>query len=649
MEHMGTHKGLSILGDASFDANLDPNMDIDAELAKFEAEARAELGLDGGKEKSGWVESMTKPWFDAKERPQVTILVSGLTMAHDLFVEAVLKGLGYNIHHLDCPDNEALRYGKEFGNRAQCNPTYFTVGNLVKHLDGLRKAGLTTKDVIDKYVFLTAGACGPCRFGMYVTEYRKALRDAGFDGFRVLLFQQTGGFKQATGAESGLRMDPPFFMGLAKAIIGGDVINAMAYRIRPYEVEPGSADRALERAKKIMYDTLAEQKNILAGLYRCKKEFASVKVDRTQIRPKASIIGEFWAMTTEGDGNYQMQRFLESEGAECDIQLVTAWLLFMLWMARYDTDLRSELRSTDGGPKGLQNVNIAKKMAILAVAEKVVRAAFQTFAHAVGLYGYHLPDMQAIADAAAEHYNVLIRGGEAHMEVGKLVLNVTKKKANITVSVKPFGCMPSAGVSDGVQTIISEKYPGTIFCAVETSGDGRVNFYSRIQMFLFKARLHAKEEVQQALTETGLTMEDVKAFLDKNPKYASALYHPPHTVCGTTADLVYHVAPLIKLTRSQRAWLATKNVVSAANRERENLPQYWAHAKDLAEKTPEFVRKAREEWNDMSPAVWAKLETELKNRFGKAIFAAKDAPMAQAPATQSQGSGSTTMRMAARK
>ena len=26
-------------------------------------------------------------------------------------------------------------------------------------------------------------------------------------------------------------------------------------------------------------------------------------------------------MTTEGDGNYGLQRFLESEGAECDIQL----------------------------------------------------------------------------------------------------------------------------------------------------------------------------------------------------------------------------------------------------------------------------------------------------------------------------------------
>ncbi len=58
----------------------------------------------------------------------------------------------------------------------------------------------------------------------------------------------------------------------------------------------------------------------------------------------------------------------------------------------------------------------------------------------------------------------------------------------MTLSVKPFGCMPSAGVSDGVQSAITEKFPGTIFCPVETSGDGRVNFYSRVQMYLFKAR-----------------------------------------------------------------------------------------------------------------------------------------------------------------
>ena len=60
------------------------------------------------------------------------------------------------------------------------------------------------------------------------------------------------------------------------------------------------------------------------------------------------------------------------------------------------------------------------------------------------------------------------------MEVGKLILNVVKSKATMTLSVKPFGCMPSSGVSDGVQSLIADRFPGTIFCAVETNGDGAV-------------------------------------------------------------------------------------------------------------------------------------------------------------------------------
>src|SRR5688500_19942317 len=113
-----------------------------------------------------------------------------------MMVSAALTGLGYNIRPLDCPDVEALRFGKEFGNRGQCNPTYFTVGNLVKYLTYLRdEKKIPTKEIVDNYLFVTAGACGPCRFGTYVTEYRKALRDSGFEGFRVILFQQQGGLK----------------------------------------------------------------------------------------------------------------------------------------------------------------------------------------------------------------------------------------------------------------------------------------------------------------------------------------------------------------------------------------------------------------------------------------------------------------------
>jgi predicted nucleotide-binding protein (sugar kinase/HSP70/actin superfamily) len=102
--------------------------------------------------------------------------------------------------------------GKEYGNNGQCNPTYFTVGNLVQFLQGLETEGKTRQEIIDNYIFLTAGACGPCRFGMYEAEYRLALRNSGFDGFRVLLFQQSGGLNQAE-AKAGLEMNLDFFLG----------------------------------------------------------------------------------------------------------------------------------------------------------------------------------------------------------------------------------------------------------------------------------------------------------------------------------------------------------------------------------------------------------------------------------------------------
>ena len=131
-----------------------------------------------------------------------------------------------------------------------------------------------------KYVFLTAGACGPCRFGMYATEYRKALRDAGFDGFRVMLFQQKGGLKQATGDEAGLEMNPTFFLGLLRAIIAGDVINGMGYRLRPFEVEAGRhRPGASRRPSSDVYDALVNKRS--RCWRRCggaRREFAADQV-----------------------------------------------------------------------------------------------------------------------------------------------------------------------------------------------------------------------------------------------------------------------------------------------------------------------------------------------------------------------------------
>ena len=575
-----------------------PIVDIDAELKAFEEQERKRLGLDTKTEQ--WIEDMANLTFTKKEKASINILVSGLTIAHDYFIEAALKGIGYNVQAIECPDVAALQYGKEFGNRGQCNPTYFTVGNLVKYLTTLRdKHGMTSEEIVQKYVFLTAGACGPCRFGMYVTEYRKALRDAGFDGFRVVLFQQTGGLKQATGEESGLEIGLPFCWALIKALVAGDVLNALGYRIRPYELTVGDTDRALEQCKKIIYSSLETQSNIMAAVWSCKPILQSVKVDRTQPKPKTSIIGEFWAMTTEGDGNYQLQRFLEGEGAEADIQLVTAWILYMLWEAKHDTDDRKDLRGEDKSYYGLGGkgpFGIAQKLIGVAAGEKIVRGLFQVFANTMGLYGYHLPDMVALATISHDYYNNDLRGGEGHMEVGKLIMNVVHSKAHMTLSVKPFGCMPSAGVSDGVQSAITEKFPGTIYCPVETSGDGRVNFYSRVQMYLFKAKQAALAELERACQEHGVTMDQVRAFLEANPRFSGPLHKAPHAYAGTAADLVAEVAPYITMTRAARWRARATSFVKGSSEKARQAPHMVVQLfQSAVEAAPQVAARVKED------------------------------------------------------
>ncbi len=577
-------------------------IDIEKELAAFEAQERTKLGLDETREQ--WTDAMVNPFFSAKERPTTTILNGGLTMAHDEFVAAALKGIGYNTRSMECADVASLRFGKEFGNKAQCNPTYFTVGNLVKELTRLRdEEGLAPQEIIDNYVFLTAGACGPCRFGMYVTEYRKALRDAGFDGFRVVLFQQQAGFKQATGEEIGLVLNPQFFMALARGLFAGDVINALSYRIRPYEVEEGATDRAIAEVKREVRKTLEKNESVLRALLRSRKYLQSVEVDRLRAKPKVAIIGEFWAMTTEGDGNYHLQRFVESEGGENDIQILVNWLLYTLWEMRHDTERRMTLRGTDEAYYGLEGSDVGYKMAGVWLGELALRATFAAFCAASGLKAQKLPDMDEIAKVGHSFYNNELRGGEGHMEVAKLVLNVAQQKAHMTLSVKPFGCMPSSGVSDGIQTVITELHPEAIYCPVETSGDGAVNFQSRVQMYMFKARERARQEFSDALAHHGITEAAAREFIEKNPRYGHTFYKAPHVVAGTGADLIHEIGPLVGKGRIGRAKVhANRAAMRTVGFFKHDLPAIKETYDKMAPYIPSLARLLYVEGKEKVPA-----------------------------------------------
>ncbi|MEE8433504.1 MAG: 2-hydroxyglutaryl-CoA dehydratase, partial [bacterium] len=255
-----------------------PNGRLEAELIAFEAAERERLGLPPAITPQ-WTETVHTR-FTRDQRERTTILLSGLTDAHEVFLVAALNGLGYRARRLDCPDNEAMWVGKEFGSRGMCNPSYFTVGNLLKFLRHLHEEqGLSKPEIMERYLMLTVNGCGPCRFGMYLTEYRKALRDSGFEGFRVLLLGQTL-INQDLGEGGGLEINTRVIIATLKSMMLGDIINLLAYRIRPYETVPGATDAAMESCKTRIALALERRAWLPPVLWRCRRELARIPVER---------------------------------------------------------------------------------------------------------------------------------------------------------------------------------------------------------------------------------------------------------------------------------------------------------------------------------------------------------------------------------
>jgi predicted nucleotide-binding protein (sugar kinase/HSP70/actin superfamily) len=483
--------------------------------------------------------------FRREERDKVTILFGGLTWKHERLVQGTLHNLKYKAEPLPNIKRDDLDAGKELIDVGACCPTIFTTGSLVNLLKDKLKT--ESKDEInDKFVFLTAGACGPCRFGQYHESYSMALDGLGLRDFRMFLMAQDNLDQEASDG-GGLEVNLPFSLGTIWALLVADVLMDLEYMTRPYEVVPGQTDKVLHESVEYLYEVFLNrpmQKGKLgtlawhvAGNYFTKalrkvyEMWSTIEVDHLRPKAKVKITGEFWLQTHEGEGNYNIKRWLEQEESEVVPPPVAVWLDYLVHPSIRKLESRN---STSKHPK-LQDL-------ALKGAERAFRGTYNRFRKALGNLPNELPDQDELRELAAPFYHFELRGGEGHMLIGKALYAYHHKKAHMTCELSPYSCMPNT-MSIGSMANVLGKYPDLLYAPIEVKGDSEVHALSRCQMILTEAKKRAKAEYEDALKKTGLTVEAIRKYESTHPELRRGTYKVPHHGCsGTAANYILHLA-----------------------------------------------------------------------------------------------------------
>ena len=483
--------------------------------------------------------------FTRQERDTVTILFGGLHWRAERIVQAVLEGAGYHARVLPVATRDDLLTGREVADIGQCCPTSFTTGNLVNFLKG--EAGRVGVETVNKnYVYLTAGSCGACRFGQYHQSYELALRNSGLGAFRMFLMAQDQ-LDQKAAMGDGLDLNLPLTLGLLWGIFVTDLVQDLEYQVRPYEVVPGATDAVVKESIEYLFEVFRDRpkrspyrsvawhlttRYFARALRRVHDTFAAIEVDRLRVKPTVKITGEFYLQTVEGDPNYNIHRWLEAEGAEVYPAAITVWMDYLL---RHGLQRFEDYSGIERGAR--------LKLALGRVAQGVYRFTFNRLRRALRDLPHELPSQFELRRLAAPYFHSRLDGGEGDMLVGKALWAHHKKKAHMICELSPYSCMPNT-MSIGAMSGVIGKYPDLLYAPLEIKGDAEVHALSRCQMILTEAKKRAQKEFDDVLARTGLTVDEVRAYLHAHPEMKKATYKVPHdnTAAGTAAKLVVHVA-----------------------------------------------------------------------------------------------------------
>ena len=396
-----------------------------------------------------------------------TILAPQMSPIHFELVEELLKNEGFNAVLLPSVDQGAVDMGLKYVNNDICYPSILVTGQIME-------AVLSGKYDLSRTAVLITQTGGGCRATNYIALIRKALKDSGHPEVPVISLTAASGLDEDNPGFNIFK--PELLVKALYALLYGDLIMQLLYRVRPYEAEAGAADalydRMMAEAKGVLLS--ASRRSFYGLCQRTVDAFEALPLVNDRSKPRVGVVGEI-LVKFHPTANNQVVRVIEQEGCEANVPGLVDFFLFGMTNA---INMKDEL-GTKATSRFTHKAGIKLIEGFREPINKMLEAStrFEPY-----------PSVWELAEKAGQVLSLCNTMGEGWLLTAEMCDLIETGTPNI-VCCSPFACLPNHVVGKAVIKRLREMHPESNIVAVDYDpGASEVNQLNRIKLMISVAK-----------------------------------------------------------------------------------------------------------------------------------------------------------------
>lgn len=411
-----------------------------------------------------------------KDMKDYTIVAPQMSPIHFSLVESVIRSGGYKFDILKHASRDDVEIGLKYVNNDACYPAIMVIGQLVNAI-------LEGKYDPDTTALAITQTGGMCRATNYFGLIRKALVDAGYPQIPVIAIS-TQGIED----NPGFKATPSLLHRAVKALVIGDLLMKCLYRVRPYEVTAGSADKLYETWDVIVRETLEHhgfsktaRKFIGKGylpyqelVKEIVRSFDKLLLKDEPRKVRVGVVGEI-LVKYQPDANNHVVDVIESQ----DCEAVVPGIMEFMTTRPYIADWNEHYLGMGGSKLGYALMRKGLDLYLNPVRKAIGLAN--------GKFSQDLP-MPELVKKAGEVTSVGVQAGEGWLLTAEILELIESGCPNV-ICAQPFACLPNHVTGRGMFGKIRRLHPEANIVSIDYDpGASEANQLNRIKLMISAAK-----------------------------------------------------------------------------------------------------------------------------------------------------------------